>query len=261
MFLLAIITGLCAVTNKGCIISQLSQSISLNLILSQLVICVGFYYLLPSVSRVIYLVLKIPSLKRRSTICLAQVVHLFHPVPVVDHVGRPADVVVLLDHGHILDQIQPGAEEPIIALRPLGIGDVALEPPLDKGVEAVVHRFRYRRVGLLRPQQRLSLVEYAVLVQHVANFVVVHVQPKLLPVVHEIVLISVAAGQPLRRCLALIVPHDGGITADGLFLPADDALLATAVVVIVVRSHHIRRGHHRGVVLLAGCRRSTAGKR
>lgn len=120
-------------------------------------------------------------------------VDLLDFVPIVGHVGRPTDVVVLPDDRYVFDQIQSGAEEPLVALGPLGVAHVLVEPALHERVEAVMHGFRYGGVRLSRPQQRLALVEDVMLVQHEANLVVVHAQPELFPIVHVVALVAVTA--------------------------------------------------------------------
>lgn len=120
---------------------------------------------------------------------------LLDPIPAVRHVGCPRDVIVSLDNGgQPLGQVRIRPHQPLLALCSLGIGHVPVEPPLDDGLEPPVHRLGHLRVRLLRPQQRLALVEDVVLVQHVANLVVVHVQPELFPIVDEVVLVPVTAG-------------------------------------------------------------------
>lgn len=75
-------------------------------------------------------------------------VGLFHFVPIVEHVRRPAEVVVLPDYGHVLHQILPVAEEPLVALRPLGVTHILIEPSVHEGIESLVHGFRDGRMRL-----------------------------------------------------------------------------------------------------------------
>lgn len=164
-----------------------------------------------------------------------QMVDLLDFVPIVGHVGRPADVVVLPDDRYVLDQIQPGAEQPLVALGPLGVAYVLIEPALHEGVKAVVHGFRDGGMCLSRLQQRLALVEDVMLVQHEANLVVVHAQSELFPIVNVVALVAVTARKPFGRLtrLAFVVPsgrcrHLRGVS------------LLQSVVVIIVGSDSFR---------------------
>lgn len=82
-------------------------------------------------------------------------VDLFHFVPIIGHVRRPADVIVLPDDRHILDQVQPGAEQPIVTLRPLCFAHVLIKPALHEGVESLVHCFRH---GWMRLEEERILL-------------------------------------------------------------------------------------------------------
>lgn len=81
-------------------------------------------------------------------------VDLLDFVPIVGHVGRPTDVVVLPDDRYVFDQIQSGAEEPLVALGPLGVAHVLVEPALHERVEAVMHGFRDGGVRLKVEEKR-----------------------------------------------------------------------------------------------------------
>lgn len=83
-------------------------------------------------------------------------VGLFHFVPIVEHVRRPAEVVVLFDYRDVFHQVHPGAKEPFVALHPLGVAHMLVEPALHEAVESLVHGFRDGWVSLERVKQKLG---------------------------------------------------------------------------------------------------------